>query len=70
MGNVSAIRTFRLFRPLRSLSAVPSMKMLVNTLLLSVSQLSNILILDTFFIMTFAIFGLQMWEGVIHYRCR
>jgi hypothetical protein len=58
MGNVSAIRTFRLFRPLRSLSAIPSMKLLVNTLLNSVSQLSNILILDTFFIFTFAIFGL------------
>jgi hypothetical protein len=57
-GNVSALRTFRLFRPLRSLSAIPSMKILVNTLLNSVSQLSNILILDTFFIFTFAIFGL------------
>ena len=46
------------------------MKILVNTLLNSVSQLSNILVLDTFFILTFAIFGLQMWEGVTHYRCR
>jgi hypothetical protein len=69
-GNVSAIRTFRLFRPLRSLSAIPTMKILVNTLLNSVSQLSNILVLDTFFILTFAIFGLQMWEGVTHFRCR
>ena len=32
VDNVSSLRTFRLFRPLRSLSAVPSMKMLVNTL--------------------------------------
>lgn len=36
VGNVSAIRTFRLFRPLRTLSAIPSMKILVNTLLNSV----------------------------------
>ena len=35
--NVSSLRTFRLFRPLRSLSAVPSMKLLVNTLFLSFS---------------------------------
>lgn len=70
MGNVSAVRTFRLFRPLRSLSAIPSMKLLVNTLLYSVFELSNILILNTFFIFTFAIFGLQMWEGVMHFRCR
>jgi len=68
--NVSAIRTFRLLRPLRSLSAVPSMKILMNTLLNSVRQLTNILIVDTFFILIFAIFGLQMWQGVVHYRCR
>ena len=37
MENVSALRTFRLFRPLRSLSAIPSMKLLMNTLMSSVS---------------------------------
>jgi hypothetical protein len=31
--NVSVLRTFRLFRPLRSLSAFPSMRELVTTLL-------------------------------------
>lgn len=34
--SVSGLRTFRLFRPLRSLSAFPSMRTLVNTLLTSV----------------------------------
>ena len=33
MDKVRAIRSFRLLRPLRSLSAVPSMKILMNTLL-------------------------------------
>uniref|UniRef100_A0A7S3IWC4 Ion transport domain-containing protein n=1 Tax=Strombidium inclinatum TaxID=197538 RepID=A0A7S3IWC4_9SPIT len=70
LANTSALRTFRLFRPLRSLSAIPSMKLLVNTLLNSVRQLSNILVLDNFFILTFAIFGLQMWQGTMHQRCR
>ena len=36
LDNVSGLRTFRLFRPLRSLSALPSMRVLVNTLLASV----------------------------------
>ena len=31
--NVSALRTFRLFRPLRSLKRLPSMRILVATLL-------------------------------------
>jgi len=68
--NVSSLRTFRLFRPLRSLSAVPSMKVLVNTLFLSFTQLTNIMILDIFFILTFAMFGQQMWNGIVHFRCR
>jgi hypothetical protein len=37
LGNVSALRTFRLFRPLRSISSLPSMKLLVGTLLSSIS---------------------------------
>lgn len=36
MKNISMLRTFRLFRPLRSLSVLPGMKVLVNTLLSSV----------------------------------
>ena len=58
VSNVSSLRTFRLFRPLRSLSSFPSMRRLVNTLFLSFQQLSNILILEMFFILTFALFGL------------
>lgn len=46
------------------------MKLLVNTLFSSFQQLSNILILDMFFILTFSLFGLQMWAGTAHYRCR
>lgn len=35
MKNVSGLRTFRLFRPLRSLQTMPSMKLLIGTLLKS-----------------------------------
>jgi hypothetical protein len=35
MKNVSALRAFRLFRPLKSLNTLPSMKILVSTLLTS-----------------------------------
>lgn len=37
VDNVSSLRTFRLFRPLRTLSAVPSMRILVSTLFKSFS---------------------------------
>ena len=35
MSNVSFLRTFRLFRPLKSLSQFPSMRMQISTLFLS-----------------------------------
>ena len=70
MANVGILRTFRLLRPLRSLAAIPSMKVVVNTLFNSISQLVQIILLNMFFILIFAIFGLQMWTGVINYRCR
>lgn len=46
------------------------MKLMVTTLFNSFSLLSNILILDMFFIFIFAIFGHAMWEGILSYRCR
>ena len=37
MKNISGLRTFRLFRPLRSLTTMPSMKLLIGTLISSVT---------------------------------
>lgn len=70
MGKIGAIRTFRLFRPLRSLSAIPSMKILMTTLLDSIRQLSYIIVLNLAFVLVFAVFGMSIWAGVLNYRCR
>jgi len=70
MQNISGLRTFRLFRPLRSLTALPSMRILVGTLLASVSQLGGIFGLAIFFFLIFAILGVSLWPGASHYRCR
>ena len=69
-ANVSVLRTFRLIRPLRSLSSVPSMRLLVSTLISSLWQLGSILALALFFFTVFAILGVSLWQGVQHYRCR
>jgi len=69
-SNVSGIRTFRLFRPLRSLTSLGSMKLLIGTLLSSVYGLGEIMIFAFFFFLIFAIFGVSLWAGDIHYRCR
>ena len=69
MRGMSGLRTFRLFRPLRSLQNMPSMKILIETLLSSVSQLGGIMGLALFFFLIFAILGVSLWDGRIHYRC-
>jgi len=69
MKNMSGLRTFRLFRPLRSLTTMPSMKLLIGTLLSSVKQLGGIMGLAMFFFMIFAILGVSLWDGRIHFRC-
>jgi hypothetical protein len=68
MANVSALRTFRLFRPLRSLAQLPNIRILIGTLLASVSQLGGVLSLALFFFLIFAILGVNLYAGTGHYR--
>ena len=70
MANVSGLRTFRLFRPLRSLSTLPNIRILIGTLLASVSQLGGVLSLALFFFLIFAILGVNLFAGLTHFRCR
>ena len=70
MKSVSGMRTFRLMRPLRSLTTMPSMKILISTLLASVAQLGGVLVLAIFFFTIFAILGISLWIGSIQRRCR
>jgi len=70
MRSVSGMRTFRLMRPLRTLTTMPSMKLLISTLMASVAQLGGVLVLAMFFFTIFAILGVSLWNGSINYRCR
>lgn len=67
--NLSGIRTFRVLRALRTISAVKGLKAMVNTLLKSIRMLSDVLILTTFFLCVFALIGLQLFVGVMQYKC-
>ena len=70
MTNVSVIRTFRLFRPLRSLTTLPMLKSIISTIFLSMSSLGEIMVLAILYFYIFAILGVSLWHGEIHYRCR
>jgi hypothetical protein len=69
-GGLTFLRTFRVLRPLRSLSALPGVRALVDTVILSLPRLANVCFLGVFLFVTFGILGINFWGGVMHRRCR
>eukprot|EP00752_Nemacystus_decipiens_P001936 g1865.t1 len=70
MPTTSAIRVFRVLRPLRSISALPGLQRLVVSLLRSVPQLVSVIALLQFIFIVFGTFGIQIFAGKQHSRCR
>jgi hypothetical protein len=70
MPNVSAFRVVRVLRPLRSLTIVPGMRVLVMSLLRSIPALMEVMVLLLFVFAIFGILALQLWAGLLHARCR
>jgi len=68
-GSLGVLRLFRLLRPLRSLNAVPQLKILVNTLLRSMLKLGNVIVLGAFLFMVFSIIGIQLMNGIFYRQC-
>ena len=48
---------------------MPSMKIFIGTLFESIYHLGGIIGLGIFIFMIFAILGVSLWDGKIHYRC-
>eukprot|EP01052_Picozoa_sp_SAG31_P023053 SAG31_NODE_1869_length_7028_cov_2.847164_4_plen_1132_part_00 len=65
----SALRSFRLLRPLRSISRFPGLKRLVQTILLSIPQMGNIGLMVLIFFLMFGIVAVQLWKGAMRNRC-
>ena len=66
---VGMLRMVRVFRPLRSLTKVESMRLVVQALISSTPGLANVLLLAAFMVFIFALFGLKLWIGVLSGRC-
>uniref|UniRef100_A0AAQ4Q6H6 Sodium channel protein n=1 Tax=Gasterosteus aculeatus aculeatus TaxID=481459 RepID=A0AAQ4Q6H6_GASAC len=63
LGNVSALRTFRVLRALKTISVIPGLKTIVGALIQSVKKLSDVMILTVFCLSVFALIGLQLFMG-------
>ncbi|XP_021360506.1 sodium channel protein 1 brain-like isoform X2 [Mizuhopecten yessoensis] len=67
--NLQGLRTFRVFRALKTVSIVPGLKTIVNALLRAFKLLFEVIMLTTFCLMVFALFGLQIYKGVLRQKC-
>jgi voltage-dependent calcium channel L type alpha-1D len=66
---VSSLRTFRVLRPLRTLTRFEGMRVVVQSIFASIPALFNVFLLCAFIFLVFGIVGVQLWSGILHGRC-
>ena len=69
LGSFSALRTFRVFRALKSVAVIPGLKTIVNAVIYSVKNLADVIVLTLFMLAFFALLGLQFYMGVLSQLC-
>merc|ERR1740131_208846 len=67
--DVKALRAFRVLRPLRLISGVPSLQIVMNAILMAIIPLMNIALLVLFVIIISSIIGLELFMGAFHKTC-
>ncbi|XP_050313239.1 muscle calcium channel subunit alpha-1 isoform X2 [Anthonomus grandis grandis] len=67
--DVKALRAFRVLRPLRLVSGVPSLQVVLNSILRAMVPLLHIALLVLFVIIIYAIIGLELFSGQMHKTC-
>jgi hypothetical protein len=67
--NMSALRTFRVLRPLRTLTTIPGMKLIIVSMMQAGAQLGMVGVLCLFVFFVFGIVGIQLWAGLFEARC-
>ncbi|XP_004676361.1 PREDICTED: sodium channel protein type 5 subunit alpha isoform X1 [Condylura cristata] len=69
VGNLSALRTFRVLRALKTISVIPGLKTIVGALIQSVKKLADVMVLTVFCLSVFALIGLQLFMGNLRHKC-
>ena len=69
-GAVKALRAMRVLRPLKLVSGVPSLQVVMTSIAKSLIPLSNVCLLVVFVIIIYAVIGLEMLQGLFHYTCK
>uniref|UniRef100_A0A8C1ZA96 Sodium channel protein n=1 Tax=Cyprinus carpio TaxID=7962 RepID=A0A8C1ZA96_CYPCA len=69
LGNISALRTFRVLRALKTITVIPGLKTIVGALIQAVKKLADVMILTVFCLSVFALIGLQLFMGNLRQKC-
>ncbi|CAI5777478.1 voltage-dependent L-type calcium channel subunit alpha-1S isoform X1 [Podarcis lilfordi] len=67
--DVKALRAFRVLRPLRLVSGVPSLQVVLNSIVKATLPLIHIAVLVVFMLVIYAIMGQELFKGKMHKTC-
>ncbi|UJR21745.1 hypothetical protein I4U23_024820 [Adineta vaga] len=67
--NLRTLRAVRVLRPLKLVSGIPSLQVVLKSILKAMAPLFQIALLVLFAIIIFAIIGLELYSGVFHTTC-
>jgi len=68
-ANLSVLRSFRVIRPLRTISSIQGLRIIVQALISSLPLLRDTILVLLFFFIIFAIAGVQLFTGELKNRC-
>jgi len=67
--NLSVLRSFRVIRPLRTISSVQGLRIIVSSLINAIPLLRDSILVLMFFFLIFAIAGCQLFTGAFKQKC-
>ena len=68
-GGTKALKALRVLRPLKLVSGVPSLQVVMTSIAKSMIPLSSVCVLVAFVVILFAVVGLQLLIGQFHFTC-
>eukprot|EP01065_Artemidia_motanka_P040131 TRINITY_DN4976_c0_g3_i1.p1 TRINITY_DN4976_c0_g3~~TRINITY_DN4976_c0_g3_i1.p1 ORF type:complete len:2745 (+),score=778.15 TRINITY_DN4976_c0_g3_i1:71-8236(+) len=66
---LTVLRALRILRPLRMVSRLKELRLLIQTLATSLPLIADVFLLLGFLVCIFAILGTQIWAGALHHKC-
>ena len=69
-GNLSIFRCLKLLNNLKNLKFLRRIKLLINSVIVSLPTLGKVIVFLMFIFLTFGILGMQLFSGIFYNRCR